>query len=73
MGKWSEISKSACMGMVVGMERMARGQLGDRYSKEMGVNKGRSRESKFMGIYVWSGKGVRGLKNQEIFTRMMCY
>lgn len=72
MGEWSKICKSACMGMVVGMEGMVRGQLGDRYSKKMGMNKGGSRESKFMGIYVWSGKGVRGLKEQEIFTRM-CY
>lgn len=41
------------MGMRVGVERMVRGQYGNRYSKETGMNKGGNRESKFVGIYVW--------------------
>lgn len=38
------------MGMRVGVERMIRGQLDDRYSKEMSMNKGGIRESKFMDM-----------------------
>lgn len=38
------------MGMRVGVERMIRGQLDDRYSKEMNMNKGGIRESKFMDM-----------------------
>lgn len=38
--------------MGVGVERMIRGQLGDRYSKEMGMNKGGSSKSKFVAIYI---------------------
>lgn len=46
--------------MGVGVERMIRGQLGDRYSKEMGMNKGGSPKSNFMAIYICGkGKGIR--------------
>lgn len=48
-GEQNGTFKSACMGPRVGIERMISIQLGDRYSKEMGINKG---ESRFMGIYV---------------------
>lgn len=38
------------MGMKVGMERMIRGQLDDRYSKEMSMNKGGSKRKQFMDM-----------------------
>lgn len=52
MGEKSRTSKLTCMGIGVGVDRVMRGHLGDMLSKEMGMNKGGDRESKFMSMYV---------------------
>lgn len=57
MGKQSRMSKPAFVGRGVGVGKMI-SQLGDKYSKEMEVNKGGSRENRFMGRYVlWVKRG----------------
>lgn len=52
MGEKYRISKFTCMGIGVGVDRVMRGHLGDMLSKEMGMNKGGDRESKFTSMYV---------------------